>query len=825
MTIKIAAFGLILTFLATGVMLANINTDRYSDTPVYRSSVWWPYDISPPYNSVGDSCKPNVIRLAVGEFDTQIGEFSVPDALKAIPLLKEDSGIFIVQFQGPVTESDKTRIKECGIDILEYIPNHAFAVRMTSEMEKNVKKIAAVRWIGRFHPAYKIDPMIGHIPFKSLDRLEDPEYQLVVSSFSGSGTDDITKLVNNLGGSVLEYVRSSVRHCLIVKILPEFIPVIAQIEDVRWIEEVKEHYQLNDETQEVLQSGSVAGGTPIWNQGIHGENQIIGHLDSGVDADHCFYYDSTQPLPTSTVNLGHRKIIAYRTYADGVAYDGCSNGHGTHTAGTVAGYTDNASGSAYIGLAYEAKLTVGDVGQDDFLTCLLGLLSVPASLTGIYSDAMGDGAFIHTNSWGSTDNTYDSFCTDTDGFMWENKNFLILYAAGNSGPNAGSVGSPATSKNILCVGGSNNEPIQDQIWDSSSRGPVATSNRMAPMIMAPATDGTGYLAGIDSAASDGAVTGETCTIIGQGYQGTSMACPAAAACTTLVRQYYSDGYYPTGSPVAGNQVTPSAALLKATIINSAHDMSGVSHRPNNDQGWGRILLDDVLYFPGDSAKLFVIDDMTGLMTNDTHTYPITVNSSTVPLKITLVWTDYQGNFLINDLDLTLTNGTTTYFGNNFSNGWSSDGNSPDRSIPTENIFLENGSYPTGNYSISIMGYTVPSGDDGYQAYALVVTGDIDTASSPTATPTGVPTNTPQPPSPTPEITGTPDCPHHGDVNLDGTHSAGDAQLAFMITLGQYTPTYLEDCAADCNGDGSVTAGDAQMIFYAALGSGSCSDPL
>jgi formylglycine-generating enzyme required for sulfatase activity len=69
------------------------------------------------------------------------------------------------------------------------------------------------------------------------------------------------------------------------------------------------------------------------------------------------------------------------------------------------------------------------------------------------------------------------------------------------------------------------------------------------------------------------------------------------------------------------------------------------------------------------------------------------------------------------------------------------------------------------------------------------------------------------------------CINHGDVNLDGTVTAADAQQAFYIVLGLYSPTYEEECAADCNGDGSVTAADAQAIFLVVLGLGDCADPL
>ncbi|MBN1879864.1 caspase family protein [bacterium] len=77
------------------------------------------------------------------------------------------------------------------------------------------------------------------------------------------------------------------------------------------------------------------------------------------------------------------------------------------------------------------------------------------------------------------------------------------------------------------------------------------------------------------------------------------------------------------------------------------------------------------------------------------------------------------------------------------------------------------------------------------------------------------------PTPTPYVT----CNHDGDVTCDGSITAGDAQLAFLIALGAYTPNEEENCAADCNEDGSCTAGDAQMIFMTALGTASCMDPM
>jgi len=74
-----------------------------------------------------------------------------------------------------------------------------------------------------------------------------------------------------------------------------------------------------------------------------------------------------------------------------------------------------------------------------------------------------------------------------------------------------------------------------------------------------------------------------------------------------------------------------------------------------------------------------------------------------------------------------------------------------------------------------------------------------------------------------EVTG--ECLNHGDANLSGSVTAGDAQLTFEIVLSLYDPTPEESCAADCNASGTVTAGDAQLIFEYVLGGPECEDSL
>src|SRR5439155_18587326 len=102
------------------------------------------------------------------------------------------------------------------------------------------------------------------------------------------------------------------------------------------------------------------------------------------------------------------------------------------------------------------------------------------------------------------------------------------------------------------------------------------------------------------------ITNNTCIATQQ--PGTSWSAPTIAGAAALVRQYYTDGFYPTGVATPANAFMPSAALLKATLIAAARPVPlrnlGVGRdiasepTPSNEQGFGFPILDDALYFPG-----------------------------------------------------------------------------------------------------------------------------------------------------------------------------------------------------------------------------------
>ena len=83
---------------------------------------------------------------------------------------------------------------------------------------------------------------------------------------------------------------------------------------------------------------------------------------------------------------------------------------------------------------------------------------------------------IHSNSWGAAvagDYTVDSANADT--FMWNNRDMVITFSAGNEGTDANSngvidndsIGAPGTAKNVITVGASENARTDNYPCDTS----------------------------------------------------------------------------------------------------------------------------------------------------------------------------------------------------------------------------------------------------------------------------------------------------------------------------------------------------------------------
>ena len=192
------------------------------------------------------------------------------------------------------------------------------------------------------------------------------------------------------------------------------------------------------------------------------------------------------------------------------------------------------------------------------------------------------------------------------------------------------------------------------------------------MLIGPTICAPGNTPGILSA--NGAAA---CTY--QNMQGTSMATPSVNGALTLIRQYFRQGWYPSGRPRAADTLLPSAALMRAATICSGDSGVGGFTPPEFNAGFGRLNLDAVLYFDTlgtDALKLAVVDNRTGYATGQYVQYAVNVTDSTLPLRAALAWVDTAAApnanpTLINDLNLELVNPyAVTYRGNQMA-GWRS----------------------------------------------------------------------------------------------------------------------------------------------------------
>lgn len=168
-----------------------------------------------------------------------------------------------------------------------------------------------------------------------------------------------------------------------------------------------------------------------------------------------------------------------------------------------------------------------------------------------------------------------------------------------------------------------------------------------------------------------------------------MATPTVAGNAVLIKQYFQDGWFPSGSPNPADSFIPSGALLKAMLIQSGVNMDFVTYDnnnglyqqptggyPSNIQGYGKVRLSNILNFGPSSANpitLFVrgaaemsspyyasID--TGSQV-DTYTFLTSSSSSQPKIRVTLAFTDEIGSVgtsvtLVNNLIINVTEGST-----------------------------------------------------------------------------------------------------------------------------------------------------------------------
>ena len=670
-------------------------SNRLAPTPFLSAS---PIGKATPVADSG----PRRIRLAAGyTIDPSHGEPALPAALRGMSS-PQSNRTFLMYYGDADPEQVRQQINQSGGTIVSFIPDHTYLVRMKAEGGITLDSPGA--WVGVYQPAYKLS--------SDLDLGSATAREVSVLAFIDGDLGSIEAAVLAAGGTVVRRSSNGINKILRVSLPGVATTVLAQHPDIAWIEPHVQPTLDNVNAQWVVQTNST-NNRRLWDLGLKGEGQVIHHSDTGIDMTHEMFNDPGVPVATYGSYPTHRKVIAYEngsvdptaTFGD---YAGASN-HGSHTSGTTAGNDLTLPLAGNDGLAKAGRLWHSDLAGPT-----TNGLSPFEDLNDLYQPSYtgnaGGAARISTNSWGAAvAGVYTVNSLAIDQFMWNHPDYLIFFSNGNSG-GASTVGAPATAKNCVSVGGTRNSTSSGTIYSSTSRGPTVDLRRK-PTICAPAQSLTSANVGPSTYAT---------------LAGTSMASPAAAGVAALMRQYCTEGWYPTGTKVPANGFSPSAALLKAIVVNSGVNQVSGFNAPDNNIGYGRINADSVLYFAGDKRRLLMVDQTEGLGTGQMIEYQVNVVNDSSALEATLVWTDYPGNpaaaiQLVNDLNLTVTNGIVTYRGNIYSGGFSVVGGGYDP-LNVEEAVLVKVPAP-GLWTIRVEGANVPLGP---QPFGLVITGGVGT---------------------------------------------------------------------------------------------------
>jgi serine protease AprX len=669
--------------------------------------------------------------------DPRLKELSAtPEPEDALP---ED--VYNVRVAGSITAEQRKTLGELGIEISLFEPPATYRLFLTREQYAAVRKLPWVEEVSRYGLHQSLAPELAQ-------RLEDPGVE-------GRGTFDcvlhrpedlalVRKAIADADGAEeIEHTDSLVR--FEAGAAEPFLAALAQLPQVRTLAPYEPQVLQADYARRLIGIETLNAEQP--QERWTGEGEIVGIFDSGVDREHPDIKD---------------RVIDAEAVRELSPED--SWGHGTHVAGLIAG----------TGAACEGKIRGAAPGARIFCVAITDgeNLELEPDLNRLLSLALVKGAKIINLSWGGKlASQYDQGATRVDKFVYENPEVLVVVAAGNEGSapegyvELQNIGTPATAKNVVTVGASDSDrpDFPDLTWGQhrgakfpspptseehvagdpdlpagiSSRGP-ANDYRVKPDLLAPGTCILSVRASKATMPFDPPYDDD------QRYaylSGTSMATPLVSGAAAVLRQYLRE---------ERDTATPSAALLKATLVAAARRLPAIESDdrrdvgyPDFDQGYGRLDLASVLpHAQAPAARRLVWDDVRNdspdtlearsLITagpRPASRYTVEVLDSGEPLRIVLTWTDYPGPTVQNNLHLDVGkpdggrevgNREHRFKLDPKFDGW--EGVLFDRRNTVEEVRLENPA--PGRYSIRVVAQDTPFGQQGY---ALAVCGLLSEA--------------------------------------------------------------------------------------------------
>lgn len=694
---------------------------------LYGDTLWFEAD-SAPKLPAGASLERVIDagRVRVGQFDFDPINEASRAAVQPYSTSASGHGLRLVQLHAPAQEGWLESLHSVGMKVLQYYPHQTYLVWADGSAVSRAGGLEFVRWQGEFGQSYKIN--------SDLAQREGLIRNVQVEFYNDSNHADVLDWLKSIGAELVSEGKAQPDGAFWdawIKVDAAKLQTIAAHPQVLWLGYASPQRMLDDEMSDQIQAGNFnASNVPqvgylpwLLNFGYEGNGVTWAIVDTGVDRSH----------PDLLPNLGAGFTTADCTGTGGD--DSSGGGHGTHVGGIVAGLGlgDGAGGDAEadangflygLGVAPSATLYPIVSGCSSWPPSggwqLHSKLAIAGGAVGMNASwTSGEGT---AHGYQASERTHDLMVRDGDFDTPAAEPFVVVFSAGNSGPGASTLTAPKEAKNaIVTASGVNFRAGSiNGISSFSSRGP-AVDGRLGPTIAAPGESiaSTKRIAGASSCATSISGTGNRYALC----SGTSMAAPHVSGAVVQLTDWWR-------TQNAG--ATPSPAMLKALLVNGAVDM-GTADIPNANEGWGRVLTPNSI---GDGILREYRDQSTVFnATGEQQVITVGIPDPLQPLKVTLVWTDAAGAVganpaLVNDLDLEVTTGGSTYRGNVFAAGVSATGGSADTRNNTEQVLVP---VPGGDATITIKatainGDGVPSGDSTDQDFALICSNCAETAS-------------------------------------------------------------------------------------------------
>ena len=671
--------------------------------------------------------------------------------------------LHLVQFVGPIKDEWLTEVESTGAQLVQYIATNGYLVWANGNSRDLLDRMAAeddiIQFSQPFPTSLKLGPNLSERLSTSTNLAEDT-VQVVVQMISHKRQEDSEQAIQELAASqdtswkpVLAFQNADFTARL------DDVEAIASLPDVYWVE-LRMERELLDEVQGQIIAGNFNGDQ----SGPSGPGYLAWLSSYGFSTDPADYpiVDITDDgIGNGTVNSGDFTLhefgditnptrLSYVANCTSASSGEGVDGHG-HINTSIAGGYDTTGGFPFQDpMGFQRGLGINPFGRFAGTRVFgpsFNLSNCGGTDTGLIQSSQDNGAAISSNSWGcsgcagtydDSSQAFDVGTRDADLTEAGNQAMIFLFAAGNSGPGAGTVGTPGNGKNMITVGASENMRPSDEdgswtdgcligstgaddamdVISFSSRGP-SPGGRVKPEVIAPGTHIQGT-ASTNSGYNGSSVcdqfrpSGQT---IFAASSGTSHSTPAVAGVTSLAYYWMENTY----------GVTPSPAVMKAYLIAHPTYLTGVSANdtlPSNSQGYGMpnmsLMFDDASKYLLDQSVLF---DNSG----ETWTWVGAAADPSKPVRIVMAYTDAPGAIgtspQVNDLNLAADVGGTSYLGNVFSGQWSVSGGSPDALNNYEAIFLPAGT--SGGIEITVTGFNISgdgvpnTGDGTDQDFAIV----------------------------------------------------------------------------------------------------------